>query len=304
MKQSEQKPADKVEPKFKVGDCILIDNPCQIESIDNNGNYIVRYCDAEETHLLSKNFCDSHFHLWTIQDAKDGDVLAGHESIVIFKEIDGFNIKCYCTYHFMNFTAFYLDTLQNKDSYLPATQEQQKHLFNKMKEAGYEWDGEKKELKKPQRIVSAEAKEAMYDKPAWSEEDENFMFDTISNLAELKDRYGAGYGNVGKCIDWLRNLKERVQPQPKQEWSEEDETIIHRILAIYSDFVRSFEISPASTKVVQKDVDEIETWLKSLRPQKQWKPSEEQMKALMWCACYEPSNNDVLKELYEQLKKL
>lgn len=61
--------------------------------------------------------------------------------------------------------------------------------------------------KKPQRMISAEEKEAMYDKPAWSEEDEDFMYDTLSNLTELKDRYGEGYGNVGKCIDWLKSLK-------------------------------------------------------------------------------------------------
>lgn len=44
-------------------------------------------------------------------------------------------------------------------------------------------------------------------KPEWSDEDENFMHDTLDNLTELKDRYGEGYGNVGKCIDWLKSLK-------------------------------------------------------------------------------------------------
>lgn len=44
----------------------------------------------------------------------------------------------------------------------------------------------------------------------WSEEDKDFMYDTLSNLTELKDRYGEGYGNVGKCIDWLKSLKQRI----------------------------------------------------------------------------------------------
>lgn len=56
----------------------------------------------------------------------------------------------------------------------------------------------------------------------WGEEDENFMHDTLGNLTELKDRYGEGYGKVGKCIEWLKSLKDRVQPQSKQEWSEDD----------------------------------------------------------------------------------
>ena len=44
----------------------------------------------------------------------------------------------------------------------------------------------------------------------WSEIDKDFMYDTLSNLTELKDRHGEGYGNVGKCIDWLRTIKERM----------------------------------------------------------------------------------------------
>lgn len=48
-------------------------------------------------------------------------------------------------------------------------------------------------------------------KSDWSEEDRNFMSDTLSNLIELRERYGEGYGNVGKCIDWLKSLKQRIE---------------------------------------------------------------------------------------------
>jgi hypothetical protein len=51
----------------------------------------------------------------------------------------------------------------------------------------------------------------------WSEEDKNLMYDTLSNLTELKDRYGEGYGNVGKCIDWLKSLKYRCSWKPSDE---------------------------------------------------------------------------------------
>lgn len=56
---------------------------------------------------------------------------------------------------------------------------------------------------------------------AWSEDDKDLMYDTLSNLTELKDRYGEGYGNVGKCIEWLKSLKGRVQPQKQWKPSEE-----------------------------------------------------------------------------------
>ena len=203
-KQGEQKPADKVEPKFKVGDWILIDNPCQIESIDNNGNYVVQYCDTEETHILSRNFCDSHFRLWTIQDAKDGDVLAAHECLVLFREIDGLNIRCYCTYHFMNNPSFYVDTLQNKEAFLPATKEQRDLLFQKMKEAGYEWDAEKKEMKK------VEQKHA-----AWSEEDEKMIL-AIPLVIDTYPKQEMFYGHSKeKLISWIKSIKDRVQLQDR-----------------------------------------------------------------------------------------
>lgn len=87
-------------------------------------------------------------HLWTIQDAKDGDVLAAHECLVLFKKIDGLNIKCYCTYHFIGHQSFYVDTLQNKDAFHPATKEQCNLLFQKIKETGYKWNAETKTLEK------------------------------------------------------------------------------------------------------------------------------------------------------------
>lgn len=73
-----------------------------------------------------------NYHLWTINDAKDGDVLAAHECLVLFKKLDGLNIKCYCTYHFMNNQRFYVDTLQNKDAFHPATEEEKKKLFDSL----------------------------------------------------------------------------------------------------------------------------------------------------------------------------
>lgn len=81
--QGEQKPADKVEPKFKVGDWIT------------NGEYtweviLVSYIDYTLQNQLGEcvedtiDFVDKNFHLWTIQDANDGDILAAHNCVVLF----------------------------------------------------------------------------------------------------------------------------------------------------------------------------------------------------------------------------
>lgn len=58
------------------------------------------------------------------------------------------------------------------------------------------------------------------------------MYDTLSNLTELKDRYGEGYGNIVKCIAWLRAIKGRLQSQ--NNWKPSDDQ-----LKAFEHFVRS-----------------------------------------------------------------
>ena len=140
-------------PKFKVGDWIISDEAhedyriCKITNVEN-GNYMIESIYGYKGYNTFETF-EKRYHLWTIEDAKDGDVLAEHETIVLFKKIEGLNIKCYCTYHYLGFNpTFYVDTLQNKTPYHPATKELRDKLEKAITEAGYEWDAKKKELKK------------------------------------------------------------------------------------------------------------------------------------------------------------
>lgn len=152
-KRGEQNPTDKVKPKFKVGDWIVRENNVieQIEKITDLPDNHYQYWTTDGSWFGNA----TEARLWTIQDAKDGDVLAAEECYVIFKEIDGLNIKCHCTYHYMWFNPiFHINTLQNKTAFQPATKEQCGLLFQKIKEAGYKWDADKKELKKiEQKLV-------------------------------------------------------------------------------------------------------------------------------------------------------
>lgn len=154
-KQGEQ-PTDKIEPKFKVGDWIA-SNICNTEwlhIIDKDGkNYEVETSQGN-TGVPSIAYVDSNYHIWTINDAKDGDVLwhsdTASNGIFIFKEIrhDG-KVLCYCDYdsedHFC--TGEHHTCCWSDDKYIkPTTKEQSDLLFQKIKEAGYEWDAEKKDL--------------------------------------------------------------------------------------------------------------------------------------------------------------
>ena len=155
----EQKPIYKVEPNFKVGDWVVYcnDDVDLITGIEENG-----YCVNNSGYIPF--ICESDIRLWTVQDAKDGDVLAWDDSkcIALFKNIydeDSFN-----SYGFVGCCT---GTFESRQSYHdiegahPATKEQRDLLFQKMHEAGYEWDAEKKEL------IKIEQKPA-----SWSKYDE------------------------------------------------------------------------------------------------------------------------------------
>lgn len=64
-------------------------------------------------------------------------------------------------------------------------------------------DLEKQGEQKSQRMISAEAKEAMYGKPAWSEEDEKMLNSIIEDF---------GDGKTSNVLQeyWLKSLKERI----------------------------------------------------------------------------------------------
>ena len=110
------------------------------------------------------------------------------------------------------------------------------------------------------------------------------------------DIYGHGI-TYGQVRAWL----ERQGKKPAV-WSEEDEDIINHLLAICSGAKRYRQFAGCS----QDDVKKCQTWLKSLRPQNTWKPSDEQMEALKSAAanCAYSEYQDCLRELIEQLEKL
>ena len=146
-KQCEQKPIANVEPKFKVGDWIVCGKlVTQITSIENDG-----YTNSDQGFISFETA--KKFHLWTIKDAKDGDVIFYDDGwTCIFKNIHGIWYSSYCFItadgeFYTGYERHAVDAKLNGNAN-PATKEQRDLLFQKMKEAGYEWDSEKKELKK------------------------------------------------------------------------------------------------------------------------------------------------------------
>lgn len=153
--------------------------------------------------------------------------------------------------------------------------------------------------KKPQSMVSAEAKEAMYDKPVWSEEDIRNIDDIDSVLFYDKD---LPEDTCVRLRNWLKSLKDRVQPQPMQEWSCGDEAHLHSLITHLEQWI---ERHPNTTGA---DIQgENIAWLKSLRFRNTWKPSEEQMEVLNTISSKEILSGyerGMLIGLYTELQKL
>lgn len=146
-----QKDFAPIEPKFKVGDWISgYYTNYKVTAINSKG-YVVEDIDGNKINILFEN--EKFHHLWAIQDARDGDVLVASDgSIFLFAGVD----DCACKYYVALTADNYLKiNKETKGGYWetsravhPATKKQRDLLFQKMADAGYEWDGEKKGLKK------------------------------------------------------------------------------------------------------------------------------------------------------------
>ena len=157
--------APKEEPKFHEGNWVVYNNDiCQIVKREEGCNKLVTVFGIGKELVNERNL--STARLWTIQDAKDGDVLFAENfdniggCVFLFKGLDSWKFDaegdkavatgyCCASITESGSTDFGIqgpDCVEIKRVH-PATKEQRDLLFYKMKESGYEWDAEKKELK-------------------------------------------------------------------------------------------------------------------------------------------------------------
>ena len=160
-----------VESKFHEGDWITNGiETVQIIGYDIDYGYQVDYkgnLQHRDTDIIEKDY-----HLWTIQDAKEGDVLSYNYNdadwILIYKNIisaksddvpydilmyhalfTGTNFYDNGTIVMVNDNGIVVMVSENHGSYFtPATKEQYNILKKAMSASEYEWDAVKKELKK------------------------------------------------------------------------------------------------------------------------------------------------------------
>lgn len=231
-------------------------------------------------------------HVWSISDAKPGDVLVADDNILfIFVSYDCGDLFVACNY----FTKSHKLEVQctkvlHIESVKPAHKKQRDFLFSKLYEEGYEWDAEHNQLNKIEQ------------NHVWNEEDK-MQLDAAIHLVS-----STGHTETAK---WLKSLKDRVLSQPKQEWNKEGENNILFLTSIIEECFKDKEKITLYGNGVCDDFtkEDVIDRLKSLRPQSAWMPTPEQVDALQIAienAEHEKeySNQNALVSLMEDLKKL
>ena len=147
-------------------------------------------------------------------------------------------------------------------------------------------------------------------------EDERTKKELLSFIESVQHSYLCATDRRKKWIAYLEKQKEqngslrvikdaseweKIKEQKPEEWSEEDEVELINIV----DFLNSPSTAELCPALRKKAI----AWLKSLRPQPHWKPSEEQIRRLnnviitdsrIWGV----ETKRAMMSLYEDLKKL
>jgi hypothetical protein len=160
-----------IKPKFKIGDWVIINNDeidldsIQFNDLDLNSPLLIVDFDVDgqlyEMEDVNGNrdyprmkYIDNLYHLWTLEDAKDGDVLmhSKHTSddfdyIFIYNKTS--LLQAYGYYSKKKDGAFVKDRSHycpwNMDEVIiPATKKQRDFLRSKLEEIHFEWDDKNK----------------------------------------------------------------------------------------------------------------------------------------------------------------
>ena len=143
-------------PKFNVGDWVFATNdgegPWLITA--RTDNYYTLQDTQENEASVAQITIDNKYHLWSLKDAKPGDVLISENDKhpFIFKKFLGYAPSAYCGIDTTD--SIYIsdeDRPWTRDTVRPATYEERQLLFNKLEEKNYKWDTDTLTLSKIQK---------------------------------------------------------------------------------------------------------------------------------------------------------
>ena len=151
--KKEQKPADKIEPRFKVGDWVIFTTSGNLYQVEKKGNYEYTLMNNHGCSFCLSFSNEELIREWTIQDANDGDIIHFGTVTAIFKKYIG-REKCICYCSFCKDGGFEIPIENGEDNVYgcynatPATKEQRDVLIKAMNDAEYKWNTETNTLEK------------------------------------------------------------------------------------------------------------------------------------------------------------
>lgn len=248
--------AQKFEPQFKVGDWVIL-NGIVVKILDKQKYGFVGLDIDGKDFFCNYGHTDS-MRLWTINDAKEGDVLMSTKTRncpFIYRKTDYNNNLAYY-YAGVNANGDFCEGCLKKTMYhfgsvadiTPATKEQRDLLFKKMKEAGYEWNAEKKELKKME-VASKEGDDERIRKAI------HIYLDWLDGR---KDYQPKGVYTIRDMIDWVIKQDKKISADKVIEWLNHRElsrddvvtsvipddsptSVPHRVKWLSDEFIKQFK---------------------------------------------------------------
>lgn len=225
MINQDEEPDDN-KPKFHKGDWV-IDKHGMVQQITDVRKNIYKPIYEYSTISYSLGilsygcFSDNEkdIRLWNIKDAKDGDVLCYETKnelrIFIYDKGQIHYHCCYYNEHLTTIDSYFVIQDHLLDYIHPATKEQCDLLFLKIKEAGYEWNFDKKELHeikkvKTRRMTHRELAWWLRDKPEEHRELKMSVDDPIIDSLYYYDN--ETNETVNKDIIIRRNGGEWIEP--------------------------------------------------------------------------------------------
>ena len=269
-KQAEQNPMNKNRHKFHEGDWIVFNNHhdsiYQVEKIENY-EYTLRHFLGGSIHLSFSH--EDMIRTWTLKDARDGDVLAEDSCTFIIKKLNQDDIaEIYCCLFDDGDFEVIGSLMFAATSTYPATKKQRDMLFQKMNEAGYEWDADRKEarpLSKSEATSDSVTQTLVDTAKAFLQA----LSDTPYNNTPIVEAQFA----VKQLLTFLSDPKaynpDASNEHKSAEWSEEDEQLIDEVAVCLRKYEEKVQ-GGYSKFYVQSLADRIE----SLRPGNTCKATE------------------------------
>lgn len=302
VEQLEHPNSDTIVPLFKVGDwCIDKTDGTVFIITKTDGTYTYRTTEDKE-YSCSYRSLETDARLWTIEDAKSGDIIIDpptsyeEQSVFIFERIDKDGVvRCYVTLSNMKTLRISNNVCNvcgyaNRIQYRPATKDERDCLFQKMHESGYEWNAEELKLVNSTLIEKENIddaftrmmlKQSNQNSVEWTEADESLYTRCLGILGKCKCHMTVD--KVDEELNWFKSLKDKIVSQQSiHNWTEEDKKMARLIgNAITTD--------EASKYLEEKDIQVIDAhaWLDTLKERtapQDWNENDSKMSSYIVAA--------------------